>query len=424
MTVGHSGLTKGLLETYPEYTPFELMVGDVVTQRGELDTFNLAGTDGTEVILTGRDMLKWLVDTKLDADRTFAEKTFLQLTQIALNESGLGSDFLISLNNVANRKAITGQVRSIAPTTEETVAPADGNEKTIYKTLKAECGTTWWDFLKTQYRRAGLFLWGTPSGVFVLSRPDGGQKPLYRIIRRRGGKPSDVTVIGQPKFKRDATKRFTECRVYGRAGSGKDGRGRISGRFIDDEMVAILNRSAEDRVDGGKRKKAEIIHDKVVKTVAEANFLAKRKIAESRRNGFELSYRVAGHTVTGIAGGTLVWQPDTTVEVIDEELGIEQNMYIESCDYSRTPQTNTELNLLRPSDMIFADEDFDTIPKPKLPPPVRKGKSELFVWIKDPQRGNLPVAMWQDEKGNVRAATNDEVSIYGMGGGTSGQYDR
>jgi hypothetical protein len=426
MRLGHNGLTKGLLETYPEYTPFELMVGDVRTSKGEIDTVALAGSTGSELVFTGRDMLKWLTDYRLDADRTFSEKTFLQLTKIAMDEVGLGSGFLIATNNVANRKAITGQVKTIAPASEETATETGGDgtveEKTVSKTLKAELGSTWWDFLKQQYRRAGLFLWATPSGAFVLSRPDGGQKPLYRIIRRRGGRPADVTVIGQPTFKRDATKRFSECRVYGRAGSGKDGRGRIFGSCVDDEMVAIINRTEEDRANGGKRKKVDVVHDKLVKTTAEANFLAKRRIAESRRNGFGLSYTVAGHMVTGITGGTLVWQPDTVAEVIDEELGIEQNMYIESCEYSRTPQTNTVLNLLRPSDMIFAEEDFDTIPKPKLPPPVRVGKTELFVWVKNPTQGNLPTAHWMGPDGTLRTATNDDVSHYGLGGGSSGRY--
>lgn len=428
MKVGHSGVINDLIARYPEFTPFQLMVGDVLIQTGETDRLELVGGDGSEVNLTGRDMLKWVVDSYLDSDRTFGEKTFLELVQLCLRELGL-TNAVIATDNIANRKAyFTTSVREIV-TQEDlaeidrqiaagTITTWDGPKVTKVengKPLRADIGTTWWEFIKGQLRRAGLFLWATRDGNFVLSKPDASQDPIYRIIRRRGKTAGDVTVIGQPKYWRDATKRYTECQVYGRAGGGKDGRGRISGRFIDQEMVEILNPNEADQADGGKRKKPMILYDKVIRTTKQAEFLAKRKIAESRREGFHLSYRLAGHMAPALAGGGyLVWQPDTVVHVYDEELGIDSPMYLESVGYSRIPHTTTDVTLLRPGDLMFAEEDL-TLPAVKSPR-VRQGRTEKFEWRKGPGYHNVSSAYWQQSDGTYVAATaGDFEEIPGLG---------
>ena len=419
MTIGHGGLAAELLDRYPEFTPFELYVGDVLVQRGETDANELKGGRGTEITIRGRDMLKWLVDTKLESDRTFAEKTFKQLTEVALSECGLGG-LPIADDNTANRKAITGaqRVRALAPEpTEEaqTEVGGAGRTKTVHNTLKARLAMPWWDFLVEQYRRAGLFLWADVStGGFVLARPRGDQTPLYRIVRRRTGKngPGDVTVVGNPSFRRDATKRYTEIKVVGRAGGGKKGRGRISARVFDQEMIEILNPDPADRADGGKRRKAEIIYDDKVRTTEQANWLARRKLAESRRNGWSLTYPVAGHVAPAlVGGGYAVWQPDTVVEVIDEELGLEGPMWVESVEYSRAPFTLSKIHVMRIEDLLFAEEDFDSPPKlarKKGANSVRMGVTEKLVWEKDPQWGGLPTARVQSADGRVRDATGDD----------------
>jgi prophage tail gpP-like protein len=405
MTVGHSGLTAELWDLFPPYTPFELFVGDVRVQRGELDSFTPVGGEGTEVVLRGRDLTKWLVDKQLRSERTFSEKTFLQLTELALDDVGL-TDRSIQFDNTANRKAITGvqSVKELAPVTTEgaetEAGTTDANRKVIYRTIKGEIGTTWFDFLRTQYQRAGLFLWADVIGGFVLSRPNGQQAPLYRILRRKNGEnaPGDVTVVGQPSFSWDSTKRYTECLVTGRSGGGKDGRGTIVGRAFDPEMIELLNPEEADRADGGKRTKELIINDKTVRTVQQAEFLARRKIAESRRTGWKLSYTVAGHTAPAITGGGMaVWQPDTVVHVVDDQLGIDGPMYIESCDYRRLPHTLTQLNLMRIEDLVFATEDLDNPPKlarRKGVANVRVGKTKAFrvesMWRRNPQWGGLP----------------------------------
>ena len=430
MTVGHSGLMVDLLHGFAEFTPFELYVNDVRVMVGEID--ELSGTSGnkTELKVTGFDRLARLTTTKIDSERSFSEETFASLTEKALAEVGLADVSLYS-SNLANRKAITGSVRSVAgptiesqqtpgqppaqgfrvvngqlvplpppPTTPNSSAPtvAAKRAQVVLNSLTMESGTTWWDFLIAQYARGGLFLWADVFGSFVLATPDGKQAPLYRLVRRRGvnGEPGEVTFLGQPDFRRSTRNRYSEIRVQGRKGTGPNGRGQVEGVVYDEEMIALLNPEPADRANGGKRKKINVYPDPKCKTNAQAKFLALRKMAQSRRDGCSLSYTVSGHTVNAISGGgRLVWQPDTVVQVFDEDLGIDEPYYLDSCSYSRGPKSMTRLNLMRCEDLLFGEEDLETPPpvrKAGLPKVVRMGKTEVFrpKWTKNPNWGGLP----------------------------------
>jgi prophage tail gpP-like protein len=401
MQVGHTGLLTELLHNYCEHTPFELLVNDVKVMQGEIDTLASAGGAGTELRITGRDRLARLFDTELHSDRTFSEASFGDLLEIALADVGLGDVSVVS-SNLANRKAITGKYKvtevvnpSEESTDTEIAETIQTRTKTVTKSLVMEAGTSWWEFLVTQFQRAGLFLWADVFGGFVLGQPNGKQPPLYRLVRRRSGKgeQGDVNFIGQPEFQRTVVPRFSEFHVTGRKGSGEDGRGKAFSRQIDEEMVALLNPNEGDRANGGKRKRIKIHRDDKIKTPAQATFLALRKLAESRRNGFSLAYTIAGHTLQALTGGgRLVLQPETVIHVVDEELGIDAPMYIDGCRYPRGPQCTTRLHLTRCEDLLFGEEDLFAVPPAAKKGLVRMGRTEVFrpKWVKDPNWGDLP----------------------------------
>jgi hypothetical protein len=402
MSVGHTGLLTELLHNYCEYTPFELFVNDVKVMEGEIDELTGPQGNATQLKIVGLDRLARLTSTELDSDRSFAEVSFADLTEIALAEVGLRNVSVVS-SNLANRKAITGKSKvteTVKPTEESTetelAETVQKRTKTVLNSLVIEAGTTWWDFLSTQYARGGLFLWADVFGGFVLGQPNGKQEPICRLIRRRGGsgEAGEVTFLGQPEFRRCTRQRYSEFHVQGRKGSGADGRGFAQDTVFDPEMIALLNPLEADRANGGKRKKVKIYRDDKIKAPAQATFLALRKMAESRRNGLSLSYNVSGHTVSAISGGgRLVWQPDTVVHVVDEELGIDGPMYLESCSYARAPKSTTRLSLMRCEDLLFGEEDL--LNPPRLASKkglVRMGRTEVFrpKWTKNPNWGGLP----------------------------------
>ena len=70
-----------------------------------------------------------------------------------------------------------------------------------------------------------------------------------------------------------------------------------------------------------------------------------------------LSYTLAGHTTPRIGGrDRVVWAVDTVVEVDDQELGIAGTFWIEAVEFSRGPETNTTITLMRPGDLVFGGE--------------------------------------------------------------------
>ncbi len=404
MMVGHTGLLKELLHNYCEYTPFELLINDVKVMQGEIEELTGPSGNATQLRVSGSDRLARLTGSELDSDRSFSEVSFADLTTIALAEVGL-DDVIVVPSNLANRKAITGKskvtevVKASQESTETELAETvQKRTKTVLNSLTMEAGTTWWDFLSAQYQRGGLFLWADVFGGFVLGQPDGKQEPLYRIVRRRSGKgdeSGEVTFLGQPEFRRSVRQRYSEFQVQGRKGSGANGRGFAQDTIYDEEMIALLNPLEADRANGGKRKKVKIYRDDKIKAPAQATFLALRKMSEARRNGLSLSYTVSGHTVNAISGGgRLVWQPDTVVHVVDEELGIDGPMYLDSCDYSRAPKCTTRLNLMRCEDLLFGEEAL--LDPPRLASKkglVRPAPPEKFNprWILSPNWGLLQV---------------------------------
>ncbi len=410
MTVGHAGLLRDLIDGYCEFTPFELFVNDVRVMQGEIEELSSVGGDGTELKIQGFDLLNRLVRGEVPSDETLTEVSFADITEMAMKAVGLGDVSLVS-SNLANRKAITGtsKVEEIVHPSEESTdatlaETVTKRTKTVHKSLVIETGTTWWDFLKTQYQRGGLFLWADVFGGFVLGQPNGQQPPSYRLVCRRTGKGErgDVNFTGQPDFRRSANPRYSEFHVMGRKGSGKDGRGQAFKRLIDDEMVALLNPNPADRADGGKVRKIKTYRDDKIKTPAQATFLALRKMAESRRAALSIGYTIPGHTLPAFnGGGRLVVQPDTIVHVIDEDRGIDGPMYIADVKYGRQPQSSARISIMRPQDLVFGEEDLLNPP----PGPVKKKgiittiPETVFhkdLWQKNPNWGNLPTLRTED----------------------------
>jgi prophage tail gpP-like protein len=431
MTIGHTGLLRDLIEGYAEFTPFELFVNDTRVMRGEIEELSSVGGDGTELKVQGFDLLNRLIRGEVPNDQTLTEVSFADITEMALKAVGLGDVSLVS-SNLANRKAVTGSskvteiVHPAEDSTDATIAESvTKRTRTVHKSLVIETGTTWWDFLKQQYQRGGLFLWADSFGGFVLGQPNGKQPPIYRLVCRRtgNGEQGDVNFIGQPDFRRSANARYSEFHVMGRKGSGKDGRGQAFKRLIDDEMVALLNPNPADRADGGKIRKIKTYRDDKVKTPAQAAFLALRKMAESRRNALSIGYTIPGHTLPALSGGgRLVVQPETVIHIVDEERGIDGPMYIDDVKYSRQPMSRARISVMRPEDLLFGDEDLLASPPVQKNGLVRIGRTEVFhpVWIKDPNWGGLPVRAWQSADGKILKTDPNPAYNPNLGAGRRG----
>lgn len=355
--MGDDGDAKGFAEAFPPRTPFRLIVNGRTVASGRTDGYDLSySAGGTEVTIYGRDWLQDIHDAFVRHDKTFKNATFAQLVEGALKEVGLGDATLIYTNDT-NRDAIVGKASNVlAPPRSvslETIESVGGGK--VFKTPQSKLGERWFEFLMRHLERVGLFLWaaaevdenGNPT--FVLSEPNAQQAPIARLTQSETNAYNlsrvghEVSILSA-QYHNDTKGRFSEAVVHSRGGGKKFGRTKGKGDFSDPEMLAL----GYDR--------PIVMKDVDCQNAKQAEFMARRRIAEGRRSGVSLSYTVSGHTFAALGGGRGVWAPDTVVAVDDDRLGLKGNFWIESVHFSRsTTETITRLALQRPEDLLFGD---------------------------------------------------------------------
>lgn len=363
LRLGWSKTAAELLKRYPPGTPFELFIGPTLVMSGLTYGRAQPSSNFTQIELKGRDYTAVLFDDEVQREYSFTDETYYKLTRKILDLVGLPADigdgqggptkFVLYDNNDNNRAVVSrvakakprakGEIVELIPTGATT-----GAGKVFYKTLKTRTGTRWFDFLQEQYKFRGLFLMATGDGNFALFRPRADMDPVCTITRSRGALRKQGDAISC-RFQDDTTMRHAAYIVYGRGGAGKEGRAQIVGYHVDEEMVAYG--FANSRT----------VTDDDCKSNLEAEYIARRTCAEERRAGWQLCYTVSGHTYPSMFAKNSfgVWVPDTVCRVEDEELDVKGNFYVESVTYRRNPETTTEITLMRPQDLIFADKLFD-----------------------------------------------------------------
>jgi prophage tail gpP-like protein len=381
ITFGSGDVAAPLLKQLPP-GPTSLVrvyVGNVLQQSGYIDAVEASQPAGgaTTITIRGRDAMAPLQDTYVSSSIAANVTTYAQLVWFALQQCGLvhGStidpDYLAT-DNSANRNLKAGvPIQAILPhRTVQQILDNEGaglNAGVFTATVQAKLHETWHHFIRRHIDRAGLMFWAAGDGSFVLAAPNGNQSPTY-LLRRKTGQPTDRTranVIAM-RFMDDRTHRHSEAIVYARGGGKALGRVKSKGGFPDDEMVA-----------SGYAHQPIVYRDANCKSGAEAEFFARRKIAEERRSGWHLEYTVSGSTLpfAGTGGVTrAVIVPDTIVAVDDDELDLyalaaasaanggdppSSQYYIEAVDRQRGPSgTTTTMRLMRVADLVFgADED-------------------------------------------------------------------
>ena len=209
------------------------------------------------------------------------------------------------------------------------------------RAVTAKLGERAYDFLRRHLDRAGLFLSSSADGNFILSAPNGDQPPIARIVRKRGGSAVERSHVIGGRLRVDYTHRFSRVDVWLRGRGKKAGRPQSKGIYIDAEM----EHAGYDR--------PLVVADRNCTTDEQAEFLARRKIAEGNRNGFRLEYMMRGHSTPSlVGGGRCVWAIDTVIQVDDDELGLHENFWVEAVTFHRPPTTTT-LRLMRLKDLVF-----------------------------------------------------------------------
>lgn len=351
VTLGSGDIVKDIIRLQTPRSVVELFIGPTRAQWGIVEDVTAnSGGGATEVTLSGRDWVALLVRNYIKKEQTFNVSTYYELTRKVLDICGLQDRKLDGNNDIA-RKKLTRSVKVSAVPASDIVEQIQTNTitrpgtKIVYQRIVAKLGQTWWDFLKSQYKQVGLYLWATPDGGFVLARPTAKQRPLYSLKHGRDITRDKCNITSIP-YQNRCSGRHAKCTVMSRSGSGEKGRGQILGDWVDFEMTQL---GFTDEI---------VIHDNDCKTPQACEYLAKRTLAEERRAACSFTVTVSGHTTPSLldSGKMVVWAPDTMVTLDSEEYGIKNDFYIEEVTFSRSPQTSTTLKLMRKIDLVYLGE--------------------------------------------------------------------
>lgn len=344
--LGHDGVASEILDRFQPNTDFELYVGDHLQHSGTLDGPEIHGDEGTFIDFHGRDSMKALHDTFVESESHIEDETYRKLIETNLIET-LGDDWTLEISNASNRAVSAGVKMPLfnEPRSVDEVIIEKNDRGIVEHAVQSHLGERRLEFIRRHLDRAGLFLWsGAAKNQFILGAPNPDQPPIYELHRTLSGSNCSLEAYrnhGSPP-------RYSKVVVYSRKGTKKQGRGIITGQAIDDEMI-----------DWGITTVLSV-RDANVANKFMATRHAERKLAEGRRVGYQLSYRVAGHTTQSLMGGRAVWIPDTVVKVNDELLGVTGNFWIEEVIRRRGDSgegTTTILSLMRVADVIFGGLD-------------------------------------------------------------------
>jgi prophage tail gpP-like protein len=359
--------TAEIIRAAQPNTPFQLYINDNLRMTGRTDGYRVsaAGNKASEVTIFGRDGLAALHDAHIHDEKSFNDATYKSLVESVLKIVGY-KNFKVDATGAgprADRKLKSGvKVSELLPvrTVQEILDNKDAETagatsgSTAHSSLQSKLGERWMDFLRKQLDRAGLFLWSGADGTIFLSAPNTNLKPTYRIFRTRGQLRDQVNVV-QADLLNDTRPRYSFAAVYGKHGGKKAGVQKSKGDSQDQEMLDF----------GFDVERAITIRDKYCQNAGQAAYLAQRKLAEGRRSGFQLVYTMSGISTPAIGGGNAVWTPDTTVEIIDNEFGIDSStpggniFWIEEVKFRRQPHSLTTLHLMRPYDVVFGTPNFE-----------------------------------------------------------------
>lgn len=355
VSLGDGSTTANLIFRITPNLPFQILVNDAAQFSGYTEGRASHGTgeSGSELAVHGRSILAKLL-TDIEKEESFNAATHAQLIQKALEDYEVFKPFLIGQHpSIISSNEVIRQTRSKSKVTSsgtddwtDILAQSAGNQGDAYPVLRTKLAEKVIDLIRRHLETVGLFMWDSPTGDIVVGRPNAQQPAIGRIWRTLSGGIKAGNILGHT-WREDWAHRYSEIVIFGKTTGRKYTRHTTEGSFSDPDVTAL----------GFNRKK--VLRDVNVTSVAHASAIARKHLAAGRREALHLEYTVRGHSAPNILhGGTMVWAPDTVVEVVDDALGYEQNFYVESVHLHRGHDgTWTKLKLVELDTLIFGSDE-------------------------------------------------------------------
>ncbi|MGQ7818831.1 phage baseplate assembly protein [Metapseudomonas furukawaii] len=275
-----------LPEQLREGAPCELSIEGDRVLTGQIDEIEHdIARQGTAIRITGRDRAAPLVD---------CSTPFVAMREAGLAEIVANVLRPLGIGQVDIRAAATAQRRRV----------------------QIEPGQSAWEALLQVATANGLWPWMTPAGVLVVGGPDYSSAPVERLVLRHDGHGNNVQRLS---VRRSIANRYSQVTVLGQHGQyDNDGWDTSRSHIASTVQDQALSRRGIFR--------PQVIVDSASETQDLATRRARKLLADSRLEGFEIRAIVAGHRT---AGGQ-VWEPGQRVQVYSEPHGLDGTFFLMS----------------------------------------------------------------------------------------------
>lgn len=270
---------------------------------------------GSSIRVEGRDLCGLLTDSHCEEFITLEDMSCKDLAERLIKTVPY-----IKRNDISYQGSIRGKSSDSDSFVED--------QDTSQKFTQIEPGQTIFEALKMYAGSRGMMFFCLPEGKFVFGKPRNGGKPLYYLYTRKSG-PGENNVLEGDRV-RDISKRYSKISVIGQQQGTEDCSTddiNTEGTVTDPTFPFYKPYIATDNNDSLSPK-----------------LRAQMMMERMKFEGFQLKYRVAGHSQNGRN-----YRINEMCRVIDEHFGIEGNYLIYGRTFERSDQgTFTTLKLSFP----------------------------------------------------------------------------
>ncbi|WP_160286824.1 phage baseplate assembly protein [Pseudomonas knackmussii] len=180
--------------------------------------------------------------------------------------------------------------------------------------IQIEPGQSAWEALLQVAEANGLWPWMEPDGTLVVGGPDYTTAPVATLILRRDGAGNNVQRLS---VRRSIANRFSQVTVLGQ-------HGQYSNDGYDTSRSHLRSMIKDDTLAQRGIFRPKVIIDSSSESQDMATTRARKVLADSRLEGFEIRAIVAGHR----AGNGQVWTPGQRIIVKSEPHGLDGTFFL------------------------------------------------------------------------------------------------
>lgn len=278
--------TVRLPDVLAEGAPCTLTLGRDRVLTGQIDEFEHdVSRNGVFIRINGRDLAAPLVD---------CSSPF-----VAMRDAGLAE--------------IIEQVVKPLGISQVDIRAASAKTR---RRIQIEPGQTAWEALLQVAEANGLWPWMEPDGRLVVGGPDYNAAPVATLILRRDGQGNNVERLA---VRRSIANRFSQITVLGQHGQyDNDG--------YDTSRAHLRSVVSDDVLAKRGIFRPKVVIDSSSESQDMATIRARKLLADSRLEGFEIRAVVKGHR----GGNGKVWTPGQRIIVRSEPHGLDATYFLMS----------------------------------------------------------------------------------------------